>query len=438
MAMKNPRELARVPLPSSSAYFTSLTVENLRCFGSKQTLALTDDDGRPARWTIVLGENGLGKTTLLQLLGLASGADFLGTAIDLFRYHYESPPQRFDLTRRGKVGTATAEMMRDGRLVTLSVSVLGGPPRLATNFDDSEIPVCGSGAGRRIGDARGHRPERAHRLRCASLFVDSGLRNAEDWLLQEDYAAAKEGGDGAASRRLERVKHMLVRLLPDVSDVRVGEPKRHRATSVDFKTPYGWVPLEGLSLGYKSLIAWMVDFASVMFERYPRHADPLAQPAIVLIDEIDLHLHPRWQRDLIGYLTERFPRTQFIATAHSPLIVQAAADANVVVLKRDGDQVVIENNPENVRNWRIDQILTSDLYGLPSARPPHLDALLEARRELLTKPKLTIAQKKRLSEIDAEIGGLPSGESPEQREAMALILRVSKDQSPRKRPRKKK
>jgi hypothetical protein len=118
--------------------------------------------------------------------------------------------------------------------------------------------------------------------------------------------------------------------------------------------------------------------------------------------------------------------------------VQAAADANVVVLKRDGDQVVIENNPENVRNWRIDQILTSDLYGLPSARPPHLDALLEARRELLTKPKLTIAQKKRLSEIDAEIGGLPSGESPEQREAMALILRVAKDQSPRKRPRKKK
>lgn len=52
----------------------------------------------------------------------------------------------------------------------------------------------------------------------------------------------------------------------------------------------------------------------------------LADPAVVLVDEIDLHLHPIWQRRLIGFLSERFPNTQFIVTAHSPLIVQAASD----------------------------------------------------------------------------------------------------------------
>jgi transcriptional regulator with XRE-family HTH domain len=129
-------------------------------------------------------------------------------------------------------------------------------------------------------------------------------------------------------------------------------------------------------LGYKTLIAWMVDLASRMFDRYPDSPNPLAEPAVVLIDEIDLHLHPKWQRTLMSYLSERFPNTQFIATAHSPLVVQAASDANVVLLRREGDHVVIDNNMKDIHGWRVDQILTSDLFGLESARPPQLDPLL--------------------------------------------------------------
>lgn len=53
-----------------------------------------------------------------------------------------------------------------------------------------------------------------------------------------------------------------------------------------------------------------------MVDRHPDSPNPLAEPAVVLVDEINLHLH-RWQRTLIGFLTERFPNTQFIATAHS-------------------------------------------------------------------------------------------------------------------------
>ena len=71
----------------------------------------------------------------------------------------------------------------------------------------------------------------------------------------------------------------------------------------------------------------------------------------------------------MGFLTDRFPNTQFIATAHSPLVAQAAADANLAVLHREGDHVVIDNEVDNIRNWRIDQILTSDLFGLRN-RPP--------------------------------------------------------------------
>ena len=98
-----------------------------------------------------------------------------------------------------------------------------------------------------------------------------------------------------------------------------------------------------------------------------------------------------------------------------------ATGANIVLLKREGDHVIIENNPETIRGWRIDQILTSDLFGLETARPPELEIPLLRRRELLTKPRLTKAEKQELKDIEAHLGRLPAGESFEQAKTMALI-----------------
>src|SRR5262249_21761848 len=160
------------------------------------------------------------------------------------------------------------------------------------------------------------------------------------WLLLLDYSTSKSS-DRQQQQRLQQVKQLLVAILPEVEDIRFNPsggvlPR----PSVEFRTPYGWVPLRSLGYGYQTLIAWMVDFASRMVERYPDSPDPLVEPAVVLVDEIDLHLHPQWQRKLIGHLTEHFPKTQFIVTAHSPLVVQAAAGANIAVLRREGDHVV--------------------------------------------------------------------------------------------------
>jgi hypothetical protein len=124
---------------------------------------------------------------------------------------------------------------------------------------------------------------------------------------------------------------------------------------------------------------------------------------------------------IMGYLSNLFPNTQFIATAHSPLVVQAATDANIVVLRREGDHVVIDNNPTNVRNWRVDQILTSELFGLDSARPLYLDPLLRERENILGKPTLSEDDERRLKELGAAIGDLPTGETPADIEAMDII-----------------
>ncbi len=192
-----------------------------------------------------------------------------------------------------------------------------------------------------------------------------------------------------------------------------------------FKTEDGWVHIDDLGLGYRTVIAWMVDLAVRMFRRYPNSSDPLAEPAIVLVDEIDLHLHPRWQRTIMSFLSDRFPNTQFIVTAHSPLVVQAAKDANIVLLRREGDRVIIDNDPTIIENWRVDQVLSS-VFELESDRPPHIEPLLKRREEILSQAHLTEADEAELKSLAQQIGSLPTADSPKDIEAMDIIRRAAK------------
>jgi hypothetical protein len=231
----------------------------------------------------------------------------------------------------------------------------------------------------------------------------------------------------AQKRRFKQVCALLVDLLPNVSGVRITKPTEALPQpAVRFKTQDGWVPLRWIGYGYRTLVAWMVDFASRMAEAYPHSRDPLAEPAVVLVDEIDLHMHPEWQRTLMARLSQKFPNTQFIVTAHSPLFGQAAAGANLAVLRRESPRgrVLIDNDVDAIRGWRIDQLLTSDLFGLPSGRPPAYDALLAERERLMTKPRLTAADRKRLDALERRADDLPSGATADEAETAMLLKRA--------------
>jgi predicted ATP-binding protein involved in virulence len=119
-------------------------------------------------------------------------------------------------------------------------------------------------------------------------------------------------------------------------------------------------------------------------------------------------------------LTNIFSQTQFIATAHSPLIVQAAATSNLAVLLRERNYVVIENDPEIVRGWRVDQILGSELFGVPTRDEP-TERLIRRRDNLLDKPKRNQTEEAELRRLEEKILNLPVAESAEDREAMRLI-----------------
>ncbi|WP_083968276.1 AAA family ATPase [Hyalangium minutum] len=428
----------KAPKPAAlPVYFLSLTLKDVRCFGPSQTLKLSNERGEPARWTVILGNNGMGKTTLLQSLTTfepaSSGPHYATKGF----VHYGRLPW-VPVRHQAKAAHFSAELSAGNwvpeegspkhqqRLeYSLTPEVLGSTSQ--TISEPFLNLVCyGYGATRRMG--AGSLSALKETQPSDSLFLeDVPLRNAEEWLLQADYAASKPSPDQqAATTKRDRIRQLLIDLLPEVSDVRFAVPTaKVPAARVEVLTPYGWVAMRDLSLGYRTLIAWMVDLASRMFERYPNSPNPLAEPAVVLVDEIDLHLHPKWQRQLIGYLTDRFPQTQFIVTAHSPLVVQSATNANIVVLRRKGDHVVIDNDVESIRGWRVDQILTSDLFGLETARPPQIEEFLKERTALLSKPRLTREDEARLLELEAAIGPLPTGETHTEREALELIQRAA-------------
>lgn len=446
-----PERGEKPPFPDAF-YLLELAVRNVRCFGpEEQVLRLRDTEGRPAPWTVILGDNGVGKTTLLQcLVALEPRRQLLRSMLS------RSLPER-PLVDLPIGGSETWRIYRDPerpRETTIwGLAVLADGAALTgrfteldrivvpTNSEQAQISMfapesflaqqpsfrlealrcCAYGATRKMGsDALSRKAGDP----AASLFADDvPLVDAEEWLLVEDYARTRRG-DAGSERRLQRVRQVFLDLLPDVADLRIRESGGLKP-AIEVKTPYGWVQLSDLSLGYRTMVAWTVDLASRLFERYPESKNPLAEPAIVLVDEVDLHLHPKWQRELREHLVERFPNTQFVVTAHSPLVVQASENENIVVLRRKGDSVVIDNDVETVRGWRVDQVLTSDLFGLRTARPPEYDAVISERNALLNQRSLGTEDRAKLASLEAQITRLPAGETPEDAEAMEIIRQAA-------------
>lgn len=247
-----------------------------------------------------------------------------------------------------------------------------------------------------------------------------------------DYAATKKGPKSKENDRLEKLKELLARVLPDIenaADIKIFAPNilnlPTEQSGVRFKTFSGLVSLQALSLGYKTTLAWTVDLAWRLFRHYPESLDPLSEPAIVLIDEIDLHLHPLWQLTIIDDLTQLFPRIQFVVTAHSPLMVQVAHTANLAVVKKEGEETVITNDPDVVRSWRVDQILTSGLFDVPYSRDKQTEGFFKEREELLDKKSLSKREQNRLKYLDQYLDKLPTASNPEDQKAMDLIHRAA-------------
>ena len=111
----------------------------------------------------------------------------------------------------------------------------------------------------------------------------------------------------------------MSRFLPEYSDLRIDDETSPNLLIDHGDTP---LPVAQLSDGERGVLAMVLDLTRRLAQANPEMRDPAAQAeAVVLIDEVELHLHPSWQRRIVKNLTETFPKCQFIATTHSPQVI---------------------------------------------------------------------------------------------------------------------
>lgn len=352
----------------SPVYFASLTVGNIKCFKEEQTIDLTDKQGNFAPWTVILGNNNTGKTTLLQCLaGLRtieynSFSGLVGCFIPAINYYMRNYVSSDKDSSKFSVNSKFIDIQ--GNLFPRDEwGWIKGKEELYILAEEIKIFSYGTNRATQNPVPTSFNVETTFDL--LSFFLQNYENiNIEEWLLQT-YLAEKNGVK-SAGLYLEKIKKVLSSgVLPDVKDLSFETlQKPPYNTYVLFDTDYGKLRLHELGYGYQSSISWLGDLMKRQFDRYPDSENPLAEPAIVLVDEIDMHLHPEWQRKIIQFLSHHFPKTQFIVTSHSPLVVQSAENVNVVLLTKEGDKTIISQpDVKTFKGWTVVEIL-EELMGL--------------------------------------------------------------------------
>ncbi len=145
------------------------------------------------------------------------------------------------------------------------------------------------------------------------------------------------------------------------------------------KTPGGLIVHEYLSSGFKSCLVMLLGIIKELELRF-KHTKVEEIEAIVLIDEIELHLHPDWQGKIAGVLTEVFPKIQFIVTTHSAHVIQSAERSQIIALEsKDGfvSPRELPETPHGFKGWTVDEVLT-DVMGMGDTRTDFFNSRMSA------------------------------------------------------------
>jgi predicted ATP-binding protein involved in virulence len=208
---------------------------------------------------------------------------------------------------------------------------------------------------------------------------DQPLSAFERWMVHLEFRIVK--GDQQAKRQRELGVEAINTVLPD--DVTFDSVTAEGRILFNIKGQT--IPTISLSDGYRSVLALAGDMVWRLLQAFPESDNPLQEEGVVLIDELDIHLHPLWQRDIAGWLRKQFPSLQFIVATHSPLIA-AGAGEDALTLRFTVHEGRAQAAPiRDVATMNVDRILQSDAFGLVSAYSPQSQAKIDRFDELTRK-----------------------------------------------------
>lgn len=455
-------------------YLKSIRLVNIKCFADATVDFASGSSVR--RWTSFFGRNGLGKSTLLQAIGavlagpsavrellpaadgwVKKGRPWGEIVAQILQTEGDSSVKRARVLRpyeirylvSGSDPSTLPEALEEKPTVPEIIAWSGkGDSKEKENLtkdrkllqqtayaeDQNGWLACGYGPFRRLSGGAEYANQIVARQRRSARFVtlfreDAALTNATAWLL-ERYSAAKE--EPKEQKKLEVVTQAIAeRLLPETAgltmNARTVKLKRRDGSETSF---------QDLSDGYRSMLALSVDLLRWLTQAFPDQEKPLECPGVVVIDELDAHLHPDWQRRIGHWLRQKFPNIQFIVATHSPFLAQVAGEdvagvpsaasttegdavSGNIKLVESTDGVEFVRATEPARDLQADQILQSELFALESLYAGPVQDRLDHYRGLRAKKRegsLSVEEEAQFQQLELWASTLPQTATVAERE----------------------
>lgn len=414
-------------------FLRKVKLTHFRCI-DKLEISFSGPDNHTRQRTLLLGENGTGKTNVLKAIALiTAGSNALGELIgnpdDWIQYHQDfceieatlvtqKEEKRFLKLRINRGDKLKDVIIRNSE----SLSAIDD----ALEHSSRNYFVIGYGASRKMAypgptpKSDGYDTPRAGNV--ATLFNrEASLNSLETWAMNLDYRKEKDG--------LGIVKKAINQLLPGIRFDSIDKKKQRLL----FKTADGIVPLELLSDGYQNMAAWIGDLLYRVTETFEDYKKPLKAKGLLLIDEVDLHIHPLWQRELLTFIDRVLPNFQMIMTTHSPFTAQQTGQGELHYLYRPGGKkgkLELTSFPGTPRHLLVHQLIMSDIFGLKSDESVDVEKKKDAYRMLRDKKERTTEEEKTFKQLCGELEDLPKTERTNQlysKEQIDLLRRIEKE-----------
>lgn len=407
------RPKAAPPIGPEGMFLTRISLTNVRCI-EQLTLAFESQMGVPRRWTVLLGENGCGKTTLLRSIALLlAGSDAFSELVGdvsswirvgcdealLCAHVRDAYGDTFDITLILRRGDDLREVFARNKRAFEFID-------MAAKSNARQYFFAGYGCSRRLSQSAYMRPSATDMFRAQRAQGVSSLFDA-DAILHSVPSWASDLRLRWGERGIAVVQRALSGLLPGVALESIDEHDLH------FTTPDGKVPLAHLSDGYQNIVAWLGDLVYRSLEVHGYEDSPLITRGVLLIDELDLHLHPKWQRLLRHFLDKQLGHVQFITTTHSALTAQQCGEGELYVMERRRPHisptlVPVAGTPKKLL---VQQLLASPAFGLESMYSEESERLRREWRRLRNRTVLTNRAKRRLTILRSVLADSPDPEA---------------------------
>jgi predicted ATP-binding protein involved in virulence len=301
------------------------------------------------QFLVFTGDNGVGKTLLLSFL-------------------LQTATHRFYLEGNAAIKITTKENSK--KYVYTSLKKVNSNRRGPVRTYYQKMAAYGAS---RLSIQTAESMERIE-LDLQHLFSSSSpLRNIEYWLKMKLLSDQKA--------LVRKVLDLLASFMPNVSEISYKTDAKE-GVIFQYETLYGFEKIQDLSAGNKGVLALIGDMIIRLWDNQLEVQEIKNLRGIVLIDEIEAHLHPKWQRKFPKLLAETFPNVQFIISTHTPMtILGLPKNSSLIHVGYENHSAKVQQLDLDIQNMTPQQILTSDLFGVESLRSLYNEHLEDLNTE---------------------------------------------------------